>query len=333
MNTTLLFLLQFLLILVQSSNTDSINDHLIELKDSSIQETLEKADFSFIYFYSDNCQYCHKFNPTFENLSVLYNNLTNDDNEHKRFQVLKVDARRNPRLRELFKINSFPTLKLLQYETKEIFTYEYGRDLNTLMEYFRQNVHVEPNNANYKSKVSVFQNSTISDFIKNNKNDRLIVFTMSYISDWEDYNYPVHFYQQLASSNKDVEFAICDMELSTDVTDIIADYEISNYPSMIYFDKKGRFKLFHTNSQNHIVNDVLNLSHIEQFINNINNDDITGKWFTSTQELHEYNQQHLDYEGHKFQKIGFNQRQSNNNNNDKLSEEQEYELLLQDLEL
>lgn len=329
MNLLCLFILQCFARLVTGSHV--IDEHVIELKDSHIQETLEKASYSFIYFYSDSCGFCHKFNPTFENLCMLYNGFDETD-AHKKLQVLKVNARENPRLRQLFKVTQYPTLKLVDYQTKEIFHYDQSRDLNTFMAYFKAKTNVDANIANYKSKVKVFRNGTVLDFINDTaEKDKLVVFTMSYISDWEDYNYPAHFYQQLASSIDSIDFALVDVELLSD-TQVLSKYEISNYPSMIYFDKAGRFKVFHTNTQNHIISADLNEVHIRNFIDNINKEDITGKWFNSIDELHLYNEQYLDYEGHKYQKIGLNHRQSSNKNNE-LSEEEEYNMILENLEL
>ncbi|RLV96211.1 Protein disulfide-isomerase erp38 [Spathaspora sp. JA1] len=326
MNIFLVCLLLFNLT-IYGVNGSEVKDFIIEFDDSSIVPNLERSEFSLIYFYSDSCKYCVKFNPVFENLSVLFNNLTNSST----FQILKTNARKNKRLSELFKIQHYPTIKLLEYKTKQIFTYEGNRDLTTLLEYLEAKVNVQPNYDNYVSPIkSITNQAEFNEFVsKKNKKNKLVIFTGGYIREWKDYEYPAHFYQQLAQSptfSKNNEFAIVDIEKLSD-SEILSKYEVNTFPSMIYFNgKNNKFKTCHTSS--HQSKAEVDDQKIELFITG--QDD--NPWISSIEELHELNLKHIEYQGHLFQRKGMNLRQSDFNL-ENLSEDEEYQQLLRQIEL
>ncbi|EGW35442.1 uncharacterized protein SPAPADRAFT_53704 [Spathaspora passalidarum NRRL Y-27907] len=308
------------------SVSGQVSDFIIEFDDGSIVPTLERSEFSFIYFYSDTCKYCAKFNPVFDNLSVLFNNISKPD----AFQVIKTNARKNKRLSELFKVQHYPTLKLLEYKTKEIFTYDANRDLTTLIEFLEAKANVKPNYDNFVSPIKTITNSTEFDkFVQTkNKKNKLVVFTGGYIPEWRDWEYPAHFYQETAQSSyaRTTDFALVDIEKFTD-SDIFARYEINTFPSMMYFNvKNGQFQTYHTTS--HQIKPKLDDKEIVSFI--------TGQdklpWFKNTDELHNFNLQYLEYQGHLFQRKGMNLKQSDVSDGN-LSEEEQYQILLQQIEL
>lgn len=98
---------------VASTGSKGLNQHIREFGDSAIEDNLKRARYSLIYFYRDACQYCDKFNPDFENLSVLFNNASDSgEGENSIIQVIKTNGKVNPRLNQLFKVQLYPTLKL-----------------------------------------------------------------------------------------------------------------------------------------------------------------------------------------------------------------------------
>ena len=301
--------------ITSSSTSSSTGDHIIEFDDNSIQSTLELADFSFIYFYSDVCKYCRKFDPTFENLSVLYNQpkqkdtikKTGSNNERLYFQILKTNARQNNRLSQLFKVSQYPTLKLLNYKTKEIITYDNknNRDLQSIINYLQQNLNIEPQFENFKSKVKYYQSPPSDsfkqdlDFFGNEneleKNDKLIFFIASYLPEWSDYQYLAHFIHQLALDYPDLTIIIVDYEKLNDYG-VLSKYEINSFPSVMYLKNNGDYKKYQFSSQS---KRELDYHKIEKFLDSVDQDN--GTWEKVKESLIDtetlsHQQQEVDYE-------------------------------------
>ncbi|ODV80615.1 uncharacterized protein CANTADRAFT_34556, partial [Suhomyces tanzawaensis NRRL Y-17324] len=241
------------------------------LADDSIEQTLERADYSLIFFYSETCQYCQIFNPTFDYVSVLFN--TPDASSWEKplstklpFQVLKTNGNSESRLTQLFLVASFPTLKLLNYNTMEIISYNYNdRELATVMGFIADNVpQAVPNYDNFRSPVVDFSSTTAEGILA--QPATLIVFITSYLKDWKEYQYPTHFFQQLAAGDKfsGVKFGVVDVSEST--SDIVTSFRVSTYPSLMYVGENGSFKTWKTQSQSHLTNDQLAEAEIVLFL-------------------------------------------------------------------
>ncbi|EMG48405.1 erp38 Protein disulfide-isomerase erp38 [Candida maltosa Xu316] len=253
----------------------SLEPYIIEFSDNdALQPVLERADYSLIYFYSDSCRYCRKFDPVFENLSVLYNN---NKDKNTRFQVLKTNARVNQQIGALFQVSQYPTLKLLIYETKEIITYEDDKDLQSIIKYVSDNVDVSPNYENYESKVK---------YELLNNGDSVVFFITDYLPGWQDYKYPAHFTHQLALDYNGVfETVVIDVGKLSDY-ELLSRYGISQFPTVAYVKQnEGIVKTYTTNK-----NEV-NVDEIYKFIDNVNDDNETGPWInihdinTNSQEV------------------------------------------------
>lgn len=306
-----------LFVLATVSFAYSINDHIVEFDDTSLQLVLEQANHSLIYFYSDSCKYCREFEPNFNYISVLYNNLTKES--VKPFQVIKINARKNKVTSKLFNIQQYPTLKLLDFDTKKITHYDRkGRNLETIIEFIEEYVpDVSPNYNNYQSEVGTFDVTDISN--------TLVVFTMSFFDDWNNHYFPTHFYQRLAASyKKSMKFTIVEVD-KLDQSTILQKYLINSFPSMIYFSE-SRFKTFQTygNSQNN-----LGEEDIKKFIENLDTDS-TGTWFNSVEDLENLKVVQEEPEV----RMGFNINKAKNLDLDEEEEEEEeYDSLLDHIEL
>lgn len=257
--------------------------HIIEFDDNHIEQALSNAEFSFIYFYSDGCKFCAQFEPEFEYLSVLYNNITQ---ESKPLQILKTNAKSNKKLAALFNVNQYPTLKLLDFGTKEIIDYTDNRHIDYLVDFVQKQTKVAPNYDNFKSLVN-YLHDDIDGFIQSASTDTLIVFTLPYLHEWSDYEYPSHFYQRLAYSEyrDTVSFALVDVtKLSNN--DFLAKYEVSNYPSLIYFIKDNQFKTYNTLSKTHLTRDRLEYDQVAGFLEKLQDPDPAfGQWYNSYSEF------------------------------------------------
>lgn len=303
--------------------------HVIEFNDNNIEQTLARSDFSFIYFYSEGCAYCAQFEPEFVYLSTLYNNITTEDNSSKGLQILKTNALKNKKLSQLFSVNKYPTLKLVNFGTKEIVSYNDHRDLDSLVSFMTKNTLVHPNFDNIKSNVHYLQ-SDIENFIHSSSKNTLVVFTALHIQDWTDYKYPTHFYQELALSvyESDIDFVLVDVNKLLD-NDFLAKYAVSNFPSMIYFTREGKFKTYHTLSQDTSVNNLLNHHSISDFLVNLStSSSLHGEWYNNYSDFSIKLLDEKTYSGNKpVHRYGFNNVRANQPNTE-LTIEDEYDLLV-----
>ncbi|KAK6200164.1 uncharacterized protein RJT21DRAFT_121055 [Scheffersomyces amazonensis] len=276
MNIVLVAFIQVLLISKVFALLDPTS-FVIEFGDANIETTLEQSRYSFIYFFSDSCGFCDKFNPDFENLSLLYNNRS----DHSSLQIIKTNARANKRLSGLFSINRYPSLRLLDFETKEIIEYDQDkRDLASLINFVQARVPgVSPNYDGFKPSIHYFEDV---NFDKHQPNS-LIVFTLPFLMEWKDYVYPTHGYQKLALDFPHIQFGLVDVD-KVSAQDTLAKYHITNFPAVIYFHNDGTFKVFNTNSQNHVIKNNLGVNDIEIFLNNLHTNE-SGKWYKSLKEM------------------------------------------------
>lgn len=308
--------------------------HVIEFNDDNIEQTLARSDFSFIYFYSEGCAYCAQFELEFDYLSILYNNITTYGNASNSLQVLKTNALRNKKLSQLFSVNKYPTLKLLNFGTKEIVSYNDHRDLDNLVRFMTKNTRVHPNFDNIKSNVHYLQ-SDIEYFIQSSSKNTLVIFTAPHIQDWTDYKYPTHFYQELALSEyeSDIDFVLVDVNKLVD-NDFLARYAVSHFPSMIYFTGEGKFKTYHTLSQDTSVNNLLNHDLIRDFLANLSDSSpLYGEWYDNYSEFSVKLLDEKTYSGNKpVHRYGFNSIGANESNPE-LTIDDEYDLLVHNIGL
>ncbi|RCK58920.1 Protein disulfide-isomerase erp38 [Candida viswanathii] len=253
------FVVVSLLRFAASTASSAVSGSIIEFDDNLIQATLEQSEHSFIYFYSDSCKYCRKFDPTFENLSVLYNNNKN----RSKFQILKTNARSNQRLSELFKVTKYPTLKLLDYKTKRIIDYEENRDLQSLIGYLDRALNIHPDFENFHSKVEY------TKALGDDASERLVFFMAGYLPGWEDYKYPAHYTHQLALDYGDIKVVVVNVEELNDY-EVLSKYGVSRFPTVVYM-KDGKLKSY-TSSENE-----MKVAKIREFIENVDSDS-TGPW-------------------------------------------------------
>lgn len=239
--------------------------YIKEFDDSAIQPTLEKTTYSLIYFYSDSCKYCQIFNPIFENLCALYNN---NDSESTNFQILKTNARINKKLSKLFAIRHYPTLKLLHYPSKEILEYEGKRDLHSLIDYIESKTTLKPNYENFESEVKNIDD--LQELLQGGR-DKVVIFIMSYFADWQDYHYPAHYIQRIASSHDAIEFYVYHGD-DLHNSEILPQFSVSHFPSLVYI-RNGKFKALNTEPPAYQKNEKFDGNKIETFIESIHLDE------------------------------------------------------------
>lgn len=315
MKVVIAWLILWVACIVASDSADLVSKHVIEFDDTVIEETLAKAKFSLIYFGSDICKYCGEFEPDFQFLSILYNNVPAKDD----FQVLKTNARKNPELSRLFLISQYPTIKLLEFGTKRIHDYtKPKRDIYSLIGYIEETVgdeSIKPNFDNFNSNLHYISTEDgFNALTRSNSKDVLVVFTKRSARDWDNYDYPSHFYQRLAIHPKlaHLQFALVDIDKLEDLH-VLERFHVSNFPSAIYFRKNGKgFKTFKTLSQNFLNNLKLLENELKGFIENVHSlqKKEYGEYYKNEEHLkNAADQMGYEYDGYKNIAPGFNVRQ------------------------
>lgn len=227
------------------------------INDNDLENILNNKKYLLIYFYSDTCGYCDKFNQDFGYIAQLYNGGNGLDS----FQVLKTNGKKNRRLIQLFGIQHYPTLKIVNFETKEIFTFDAERTVQLIVDYISHHTGAEPDYGNFESPIKKLDDGNYKDFITSSSSSstlaKVIVFAASYTKAWENSHYPQHFYQQFPQQFPQVEFAIVNADHSN-TTALQRHFRVANFPSILKIDTKtGAISTFQTNSQNFATNDKL----------------------------------------------------------------------------
>ncbi|WLF80417.1 hypothetical protein PVL30_004194 [Lodderomyces elongisporus] len=271
---------------------DYENDY--EVDDDTILETLKRSRYSLIYFYSDSCKYCLQFNPTFENLQSLYSST-----EEKELQILKSNGRLNKKLSQLFSVPHYPTIKLLNYKTSEIKTFDEKRDLSKLVDFIVRETKINPDFSVLDSPfLKTFNNV---DTLLASDTDSVLILTMSYLHDWKDVDYPTHFIQHVARDHSDINFYVLKTDVMEDF-DIAEKFGVSGFPSLIYLRNK-QFKGLHTDAESFKSNGYLDEQKIRRFIESIKNGEETNSGWRDYKERvrsslnqseHEYEVDHND---------------------------------------
>lgn len=121
---------------------------------------------------------------------------------------------------------------------------------------------------------------------------------MTTLDDWDELGMPHHFLERLLRRYSYIKFAVVDVFNSH--SSLPQTYHVSNFPSAIYFDTNGRFKLLDTYSTNPDAR--LDHDKVHDFIESLPSEE---GWFDSPSQLANF-LQNVDYHGHKYHRPGFN---------------------------
>lgn len=200
----------------------------IELNNTNIETTLSKTTYSLIYFYRDSCQWCHRFNPAFAHLTALYESPEPKD----ALQLLKCNGGLNERLVQLFRVSLFPTILILQWDTKAITRYTTAeRDLKSLTEFVHETTNVTASQSNLL--VRALDDSLYDKLVGNAPS--LIVFKTAYLDGWDAIELPIHFYLELALRYPAVRFFFVDV-FGADAGQIVRRFAVREFPTAVYVD-------------------------------------------------------------------------------------------------
>lgn len=259
-----------------------------------------------------------KFKPVYEELNQYYEN-------SKEFQMLSCDSSVNKNTKRVFKISSFPSIVLYDSKTKQVQKFDQSRNLINLVNFINDNTDVI--NEEIGSKVTRIENPS-SKLDKINKS--VVVLAFSQMEDWEEYEFPSHEYQQLAYKYPEIKFKILFVDLTDNINEFLRNYRISNFPSVVYFESRDKFKLYKTFSTSHMSNDKLLPQNVEEFMKNLNDDTQYGTWFNNFLSLYEF-MEHQQYEFVDLANYGFNIRQHGRGENQDM--DMDYQEMVEELEI
>lgn len=132
-----------------------------EIDDQSFVPALLSSNYTLVYFYKNQCQYCQQFNADFEYLSLIYNS-------NPGFQIVKVNGVQNKRINRLFKVDRYPTLKLYHNSTTEIITFTQQRSVDAISDFISIHVpEVEPDYSKFKSNIATMPDKVDEAELKN----------------------------------------------------------------------------------------------------------------------------------------------------------------------
>ncbi|GME87405.1 hypothetical protein B5S31_g4703 [[Candida] boidinii] len=251
-------ILYYLILIINLINCQEI----IELTDKNFEINAfgKPNKYSLVYFYSEKCTHCQNLNPHFNPLFNIYNN-TN-------LQIFKIDGLKNKRIRKLYNLFGFPTLKLFASDGTDLNANFKGiRTTDNLVNWIDEITGIKPNYDNLPNYVINIKslnefNELIYENDSINKDIILIIYqpfsnnpSDLNQSKWDDKNFNsnyiklANYYQDYIlneieeNDNHDIEqdsiiFSNLDASLPEN-NEIIRNLQVSKFPTLFHF-KKGR---------------------------------------------------------------------------------------------
>ncbi|GEQ66872.1 hypothetical protein JCM33374_g535 [Metschnikowia sp. JCM 33374] len=293
--------------------------HIIEV--STVEEIIAKP-ISLIYFYDPGCQFCQAFSEDFEYISHIYN-------PNPSFQVIQINGRHEKQLKDLFEIQHFPTLKLYDDEKKRITTFTETRSVENLHKFIEAHTSAHPDTSKLSNNIRKVSKNSEIDELKSNNKSVLIAFAGKSDETWQNYHYPNHFYQSLATRYPDTEFTVKFIEDAG--SELMQTYHISNVPSLVFIEG-DQVGVFNSLSTKPMINYKLDANSVVKFL-----DDFTsrkeGVWFESIESL-ALHTENTHYVGHLQRKSGMNYVEGHGSNEmANLGLDEQYQILLDKISL
>lgn len=322
---TAIFALWLVVSALAVAGTTGEGGHILEFGDANIEAALSAAKYSLIYFYMENCRYCGAFEPTYDYLSVLYNS---NGPSRENFQVIKTDGKKNDRLSGLFSVGRFPTLKLLNFETKQIVTYDQKlRDLQSIIEFVENHVPgAVPDYDSFQSLVHYYEDG---DDIEP---ESVLVFVAASLHEWTQYKFPGHFIQEISREipSSGPKIVLVDVDKLPSY-DLLARFLVSNFPSLVYVG--DGVKTYRTLPQHHVTDDQLDAREIRQFLAGLASDEFGTRYETEAELRKRVQKMDKTYDSHKTPAGKGFLRLQNAAVAAEASVDEEYQMLLQHIEL
>ncbi|OWB58261.1 hypothetical protein B5S28_g4270 [[Candida] boidinii] len=251
-------ILYYLILIINLINCQEI----IELTDKNFEINAfgKPNKYSLVYFYSEKCTHCQNLNPHFNPLFNIYNNT--------HLQIFKIDCFKNKRIRKLYNLFGFSTLKLFASDGSDLNANLKGiRKTDNLVNWIDEITGIKPNYDNLPNYVINIKslnefNELIYENDSINKDIILIIYqpfsnnpSDLNQSKWDDKNFNsnyiklANYYQDYIlneieeNDNHDIEqdsiiFSNLDASLPEN-NEIIRNLQVSKFPTLFHF-KKGR---------------------------------------------------------------------------------------------
>jgi len=209
-----------------------------EVGDKTIQEFLDRNIPTILTLYAEWCGHCKTFAPTFEAISEEFAHL--DD----QIQFLRVDGDRNRRTSNAFDLKYFPTVL---YVDGDYHVEIDSRDPKSVKKIIEQKTGLTPstpgkqapkvNREAAESHVLTLIDDTFEAAIEGKH--ALVAFTAEWcthcrklLPEWEKLS-------QLYSHDDDMVIANVDCTDMTPVQNLVEIFDISAFPTVVYFGDRG----------------------------------------------------------------------------------------------
>lgn len=190
-----------------------------EITDASLSD-LALAEHLLIYFFLDLCRYCREFDPTYGYIEQVVAPLP-------AVQVVRVDGRANPRLRLLFSVEGFPSLRWLHYPSRKITTLN-DRSFDGVVNYIEDQTGVVPDYSRVSRAAPSIEGKDALDVLSE---PCVVIITAPWLRGWENYHYPLHPAQEWAQAHPDTPLYIAD--IADDNQRLLQRLRVSAFPTVI----------------------------------------------------------------------------------------------------
>ncbi|CAJ1971898.1 unnamed protein product [Sphenostylis stenocarpa] len=117
-----------------STQISAKKDFVLSLGSSNFSDTVAKHNFIVVAFYAPWCGHCKKLAPEYEKAASILSSLDNP------VLLAKVDAneKKNKGIAKEFKVQGFPTIKILRNGGKVVQDYKGPRDASGIVDYLKK---------------------------------------------------------------------------------------------------------------------------------------------------------------------------------------------------
>ena len=93
-------------------------DHQLnkEFISKNSSDNSNKKEIIIMYFYTEWCPYCKKAKPEWDKFGSYINNYNNNNDEEYHVTLLSIDCDKDVKTANKYKINGYPTIKLIKNE-------------------------------------------------------------------------------------------------------------------------------------------------------------------------------------------------------------------------
>lgn len=201
---------------------------------------IANTPFSFIYFFKDDCRFCQQFEATFDYIDLKLSRTG--------LPMYKIDGKANKKLSEMFRVTSYPSIRIYDTNLKEFHVYPSSdRTIKLITEFIELHTPF---------RVPAFQPPANLQYDESQVLPHSFVLSTSFYFD--QYMHPLHYINNIAK-----DFPQTTVCVNNVLNTAMADWWKSlgaptKFPSFTIVDDEGRYRM--------ITGDHLDETKIRKFI-------------------------------------------------------------------